>query len=242
MRNGPQITTKNMELFLDGADLINYPASGGSTWYDSSGNNRHVTFYNAGGTTYSSVAAGAPTRTVAKQGEFTFDGLNDWGKMASSISAGSSITVSAWLKLTDTADRGFLSHCSGGPVNLGYGINAGKMYYKYYSGAWLSATGTSTVNDGNWWNLVWAKSGTSMLMYVNGSLDYSTTLTASVSGPLICIGTYWGPCNSDSYGAGTDSYGSVFAGTMGSLMIHSSQLSASDVAQNFNALRGRFGV
>jgi hypothetical protein len=231
-----------MMLFLDGADTINYPTTGGAIWYDSSGNNRHVTLYNAGGATYSSVAAGAPTRSTVKQGEFVFDGVNDWGKMASSISAGADITVSVWLKLTDTLDRGFLSHCSGGPVNLGYGVNAGKMHYKYYSGAWLTASGTTSVNDGNWKNLVWAKSGTSMSMYINGNLDYSTTLSASVSGLLICIGSYWGPCNSDSYGAGTDSYGSVFAGTMGSLMIHTTALSATEVAQNFNALRGRFGV
>lgn len=242
MRNGPQIVTRNMALFLDAADTINYPASGGAIWYDSSGNNRHVTLYNAGGTTYSGVAAGAPTRTITKIGEFTFDGSNDWGKMASSISAGSDVTVSVWVKLTDTGDRGLLSHCSGGPVNLGYGVYLGKMYYKYYTTSWQAASGTTSINDGNWKNLVWAKTGTTMVMYVNGEQDYSTTLTGNVSGLLICIGSYWGPCNSDSYGAGTDAYGTVFAGTLGSMMIHTAYLSATEIQQNYNALRGRFGT
>lgn len=241
MRNGPRLITKNMALHLDAADINGYAGSGG-TWRDLSGNNRNVTMYNAGGTTYTSSPSGPAAFAQSKLGEFTFDGVNDWGKMASSISAGSDVTVSVWVKLTDTGDRGLLSHCSGGPVNLGYGVNAGKMHYKYYTTSWQTTSGTTSVNDGNWKNLVWSKTGTSMIMYINGVQDYSVTLTGSVSGPLICIGSYWGPCNSDSYGAGTDAYGSVFAGTLASMMVQTTTLTAAEVLQNFNALRGRFGV
>lgn len=242
MRNGPQITTRNLALFLDAADTINYPTSGGAIWYDSSGNNRHVTFYNAGGTTYSAVSPGPPTRATSAVGEFTFDGVNDWGRMASTISVGSDVTVSAWIKQTDTLDRGLLSHCNGGPVGLGYGINAGKMHYKYYTTSWQTTSGTTSVNDGNWKNLVWAKTGTTMVMYINGVQDFSTTLTGDKSSTLVSIGSYWGPCNSEGYGPGTDGYGSVFAGTLGSMMIHTAYLSATEVQQNFNALRGRFAI
>jgi len=242
MRNGPQIVTRGLSLFLDAADTLNYPASGGAIWYDSSGNNRHVTFYNAGGTTYSAVSPGPPTRGTTRVGEFTFDGVNDWGRMASTITAGSDITVSAWIKLTDTLDRGLLSHCNGGPVGLGYGINAGKMRYIYYTTSWQATQGTTSVNDDTWKNVVWAKTGTTMVMYINGVQDFSATLLQDKSGPLVCIGSYWGPCNSEGYGPGTDSYGNVFAGTLGSMMIHTVYLSAAEVAQNYNALRGRFGT
>jgi len=241
MRNGPRLITKNMALHLDAADINGYAGSGG-TWRDLSGNNRSVTMYNAGGTTYTSNPSGPAAFAQSKLGEFTFDGVNDWGKMATSITVGSDVTVSVWVKLTDTLDRGLLSHCSGGPVGLGYGINSGKMHYKYYTTSWQTTSGTTSVNDGNWKNLVWSKTGTSMIMYINGVQDYSVTLTGSVTGVLICIGSYWGPCNSDSYGAGTDSYGSVFAGTLASMMIQTTTLTAAEVLQNFNALRGRFGV
>ena len=81
-----------------------------------------------------------------------------------------------------------------------------------------------------------------MVMYINGAQDFSTTLNGNVSGVLISIGSYWGPCNSEGYGPGTDSYGNVFAGTLGSMMIHTGYLSADEVAQNFNALKGRFRI
>lgn len=241
MKYGPRISTNGLALHLDAADANGYPRTG-AVWYDLSGNNKHVTMYNAGGTTYSANPPGAPSFGQTRSGEFTFDSVNDWGKMASTISVGSDVTFSAWIKTTDGLDRGLLSHCSGGPVGLGYGINAGKMHYKYYTTSWQTTSGTTSVNDGNWKHLVWAKSGTSMIMYINGAQDYSATLTGSVSGVLICIGSYWGPCNSDSYGAGTDAYGTVFNGTIASLMLYTRTLTAQEVQQSFNSMRGRFGI
>lgn len=81
-----------------------------------------------------------------------------------------------------------------------------------------------------------------MVMYINGSSDSTHTLNSSVSGPLVSFGCLWGPCNSDSYGAGTDGYSQAFIGTIGTVMIHSKQLSASEVTQNYIALKRRFGI
>jgi len=226
-------------LYYDLTRSFSY--SGGATLKDLSGNGRDATMYNAGGATYSTNIAGAPTFSKNGNGEFVFDG-NDFGKF-STISAGSAITVSVWCKTTN-ADRenGIISHCSGGPVNLGYSIHSNKMKYLYYDTTWRSNYSTASVNDGNWKNLVWAKSGTNMLMYVNNSLDSTHTLNSSVGGSLVSLGCLWGPCNSDNYGAGYDGYGQAFIGSISSVMIHSKQLSASEIQQNFNALRGRFGI
>ena len=234
------IVTDNLRLFLDAGRLASYPKTG-STWLDLSGNSTNITLYKEGGSTYTSFSPGPPNFSVERTGEFVFDGVNDWGKF-NSFSTTSAFSFNAWIKFTGTNDMGLLSNCSGGPVGESYGVYNGKMQYWYYTSSWQSATGTTNVNTGNWVNITFTKSGTSMVMYINGSQDATITLTGNVTSLLSCICSKWGPCNSDSYGVGTDSYGSVFNGTVGILMAYTKQLSSTEVLRNYNNLRKRFGL
>jgi hypothetical protein len=230
----------SLQLYYDLGRKFSYSGSG-SVLKDLSNNARDVTMYNAGGATYSLNSPGSPSFLENRMGEFVFDG-NDFGKF-STINAGSAITVSVWCKTTNTdRENGIISHCSGGPVNLGYSIAANKMKYWYYDTTWRTVSSTASVNDGNWKNLVWAKSGTNMVMYINGTQDSSHTLNSSVNGTLVSFGSLWGPCNSDSYGSGTDSYGQCFIGSIGIIMIHSKQLSSTEVTNNYSSHRRRFGL
>lgn len=238
--NISNIVVDQLRLYYDTGRTYSYPGIG-YNFYDLSGNNTTVTLYNSGGSTYSTVTPGAPTFTRDRSGEFLFDGTNDWGKF-NAFNSTTAFSVSAWCKTTASNDMGLLSHCSGGPVGESYGINNGKMQYWYYTSSWQTATGTTSVNDGSWKNIVFAKNGTNMVMYINGVQDYTTTLTGSVTSSLACICSKWGPCSSDSYGAGTDSYGSVFNGTFAILMVHTKQLSSTEVLQNYNNLKRRFGL
>lgn len=234
------IITTNLILYYDLGRSYSYNGSG-STLSDISGNEKNATMYNAGGSTYSLNSPGAPTFNRSRMGEFVFDG-NDFGKFPS-ISAGANITLSVWCKTTNSSrDNGIISNCNGGPVNLGYSINSNKMKYMYYDGSWKSILSTTSVNDGNWKNLVWAKQGTNMKLYINNILDSTHTLDNSVGGPLTSIGCLWGPCNSDSYGPGTDSYGSAFIGSIGIVMIYSKQLSESEIENNYFSLKSRYGL
>jgi hypothetical protein len=234
------LVTSNLELYYDLNRSLSYIGTG-AVIRDISGNGRDCTLYNAGGSTYSTNAPGAPTYIKVRTGEFQFDG-NDFGKFPT-ISAGSAITVSAWCKTTDTSrENGIISHCNGGPVNLGYSIASNKMKYWYYDTTWRTVVSTASVNDGNWKNLVWAKSGTSMLLYINNVLDSTHTLNSSVSGSLVSFGCMWGACNSDSYGPGSDGYGQCFIGSIGMVAVHSKQLTATEIQQNFNALRKRYNI
>lgn len=226
-----------LALYYDTGRTYSYPGTG-STWTNLTDTTNAVTLYNAGGSTYTASPPGPPTYSTNNGGIFQFNGTTNWGKFTS-ITAGSAITVSIWLT---AGTGGLLSHCNGGPVNLGYQISGGKMYYQYYTNSWQAATGTSTVSTGTWKHCVWAKSGTNMLMYINGVLDATITLTGDVTGPLCCIGSLWGPCYSDSYGPGTDSYGSVFSGNIGVIMVHNKQLSSTEINTNFTNQRFRFGV
>jgi hypothetical protein len=232
------IVTSSLRLYIDAGRSFSAPLTS-ATWKDLSGNGTDVTMYNLGGSTYTASPAGPPDWTTSNGGILNFNGSTNWGKF-SPFNSTAAFSVSAWIKFTSGGDMGLLSHCNGGPVGESYGLNGGKMYYMYYTSSWQGATGTSNVNDGSWKNIVFAKSGTSMVMYINGTQDVSMTLTGSVTSQLAAICTKWGPCYSDSYGPGQDSYGTVFNGAMASLMIHTKQLSAAEVTQNYNALKGRF--
>lgn len=234
------LVVNQLQLYYDLNRAFTYSGTG-SVIKDLSGNGRDATMYNSGGSTYSVNPAGAPTFIKNRAGEFTFDG-NDFGKF-SEISAGSDITVSVWCKTTNTdRENGILSHCSGGPVNLGYSIAGNKMKYWYYDTTWRTVSSTAAVNDGNWKNLVWAKSGTSMVMYINGVQDSTHTLNTSVSGILVSFGSMWGPCMSDGYGPGTDYYTQCFIGSIGMLMVHSIQLTSAQISINYSATRSRYGI
>jgi hypothetical protein len=240
VRYSPALVTNGLILSLDAANRKSYN-SGSSTWIDLSNNQRNVTLYNAGNSTYTSSPPGSPTFSSDGRGSLVFDG-NDFGKF-STITAGSTITVSTWCKTTNsTRENGILSHCNGAPVVLGYAITSGKMKYWYYTTSWQTVSSTNSVNDGTWKNLVWAKSGTSMNMYINGELDSSPTLTGDVSGQLVSVGCLWGPCNSDSYGAGYDAYTQCFDGTINNLSVYNRLLTATEVLQNYRATKNRFGL
>lgn len=234
------VVTDSLRLYYDAARSFSYPQTG-ATWKDLSGNGTDLTMYNLGGVTYTTSPAGPPDFSNLKGGEFNFNGTTNWGKF-SAFNSTAAFSVSAWIKTTSSSDIGILSNCNGGPVGESYGVNAGKMYYMYYTTSWQAATGTTSVNDGGWKNIVFTKSGTNMVMYINGVQDYTTTLTGSVTSSLSCIGSKWGPCNSDSYGVGTDSYGTVFSGSMSVVMVYTKQLSATEVTQNYNVLKRRYGL
>ena len=217
-----------------------------ATWIDRiSGNN--ATMYNAGGTTYTANPAGTPILTSDPSflvPSLTFDGVNDFGRLATAVTMGTNCTVSAWIKTSGAGEMGIISHCNGGPVNLAYKINAGKMAYEYYVSSWNTYAGTTNVNTNTWVNCTWVKSNLTMTMYVNGvQTDTTSSLVGNTTGGLISIGSKWGPCYSDSYGAGTDFYTSMFNGSIGALMLYGSKsLTAAEVRQNYNALKRRYGL
>ena len=240
-RDYETLITEGLVFLVDAGYNPSYPTTS-YFWYDLSSNVRNVTMYNAGGSTYTSNPPGPPSFSSSNGGIFNFS-TDDWGKLPSTITAGSAVTFAAWLKLTDSgSSNGIMSHCSGGPVNLAYVIAGGKMRYWYYTAPWQIYDGTTSINDGNWKYVVWAKSGTNMVLYINGSQDASTTLVGDVQGPLNCVGSMWGPCNSDSYGPGTDFYSQCFNGTIAAVQVYSKQLTGAEVLQNFNTQKARFGL
>lgn len=162
----------------------------------------------------------------------SFDGSNDY-IAHTDFTLPTACTVYFSVRTTATGQRALFSHWSGGPVNVGYGLNDGKLYYLQYDGVWTYYTSTGvSVNTGNWVHLAFVRtSTTNMVMYVNGVQDYVLNVSAPRSlggGNMGSIGIFWG-------------WGH-FLGDFGAMQVYNAAHSASQVNQQYQtAHRKRYG-
>jgi hypothetical protein len=94
----------------------------------------------------------------------------------------------------------------------------------------VSTSSAGTVTTGVWYQIVWARSGSSISVYKNGSLNHIGTSASNLT--LAAIGLVGRNVFTSKY----------FDGSMTVLRMYKKSLSASEVSQNFEALRGRHGI
>ena len=152
-------------------------------------------------------------------------------------SAGSEYTVSMWLKTTSGAvDSGTYLHGMGlgGDTNddgaVSTGISAGRVAWFHYDGSWYKKFTTTTVNDGEWHNVVWAYNNGSLNIYIDGVLD--TTVPSAGYSAGYYIFDYIGTALSDS----------AFSGSFGALRVFAEELTAGEVESVFNVDAEQYGM
>ena len=225
--SGPNVVDNNLVLYLDAANTQSYTGSG-STWTDLSSEG------------YNGTISGA-TYTSGVDGYFDFDGTNDSVTIDSGIRStvgefvatnSNPFSISVWFKpTTSDSDR----NCIFSKAN-GYG-SSGNIYLEY-SGTNLTAVirglGNSnfyTSLSNNTWHevtLCWDK--TTFKSYVNGSFVSNLNKgTATSQNTDVKIG---------NSGNGNE----PFDGKISNVKVYTKGLTATEVAQNFNALRGRYGI
>jgi len=217
LSHSPRIITDGLVLALDAGNTKSYPGSG-STWTDLSGNGNNGTLVNGVG--YSN-------------GALSFDGSNDYVSVSNSNSLNPlTNTLICWAK-SNTAtwnEYGFLMSKRDVFVMHPNINSTGVSYYYRLNNTWVSQG--ITVNNIQQWN-----------MYAC-SWD-GTTLSAYLNGNLINSGVKTGPLNTADTGAleigRDDGIGSrVFNGNISQVKMYNRSLTASEIQQNFNALRGRY--
>jgi hypothetical protein len=218
----------NLTYAIDFARPLSF-TSGSSTAYDLQGN-------------VNSTLNNGPIFRSDHLGYMSFDGTNDFFSMQDSVTGNTSTpvllstvcSVYFWIRTTSSAQMGFFSHWSGGPVNVGYGLNGGKLYYLQYDGQWNYYTSTgASVNTGTWQHLAFIRSSaTTMTMYVNGVQDYVLTVSSPRvlgGGNMGSVGVFWG-------------WG-YYSGDMGSMQVYNDVAhTASQVNVQYKAHRNRYNV
>jgi hypothetical protein len=225
---GPDIVTDGLVLHLDAANSKSYPGSG-STWFDLSGNGNNGTLVNGTGF----------------DGNIILDGIDDYILVGTIPFTGTSTTSVSWglwvypkstsgniMSMSSTNPQGSWNMP---PISASSQIFRGKIW----NNSQISS-GTYTLNRWYYLTLVWNYSANSaergQFFYVNGELQGSqTNISYSSSGSNNFM--FLGQTN-----PGADNTG-MFQGKYGIFHIYGNKaLTSQEIQQNYNALKGRFGL
>lgn len=248
MRNGPQIITNGLVLALDAADNLSYSGSG-SSWRDISGNNTVVTLSNN------------PTFSNLNSGIINLDGVDDHVVISREIgSTFSQLTVEIIFKTPDAGNSGnaylIWDHSAGYPIWLGKSQgNEWYWFWNFNSGAAKAARLSSTSYVANTWIHIVARAhmsnsttltetGNFAEIVVNGGM-YSTlhrndnATALNYGSTSIYLGRRGTSVGNGELGGTVANYANI---SIGLFRIYNRVLSRSEIQQNFNAVRGRFGI
>jgi hypothetical protein len=218
----PGIVTTNLSMFLDAGNASSYSGSG-TAWTDLSGNSRNGTLTNG------------PTYTSADGGSIVFDGTNDFVQCSGSITA-TAATFVTWMRRNGPQGNfdGILYSRGSVATGISFFGTTNKISY-----TWNDAVNTYSWDSGlTIPDLTWCMVAVSVT---------STTATAYLcqsSGITSAINTVSHTSTTlDDIKIGRDEVDiRYFTGNIATAMIYDRALSADEITQNFNALRGRFGL
>ena len=228
----PSIITNGLILNLDAGNSASYPGTG-TTWTDLSGQNNNGTLVNGVG--YSSSNGGA----------LTFDGVNDYVNLGNPSSiqftSSSAFSIGVWIKHTTVTSCNILSKQlnSGNYSGWGLGVNSGGNKLQFFT---FDAGGKIVDFPGIYNNNTWNYISVSRLsdnvsdykLYVNG-VSVPSTIITNLNNPNLISST-----NLQISGRGGAN--NIWGGSLSIAQIYNRGLSASEVLQNFNATKTRFGL
>ena len=184
----------------------------------------------------------SPIYSSANGGSINFDGINEYMTSTISNNPTTQITLESWIYPERAPSTGTIrgAAISGDPNHyLGIldSVDGGVTHSLHF--ALSTSTGRPGSQVGNiprfaWSYIVGTYDGTRMKAYLNGTLVYDTALTGTISGS----GNWTVGCYQPLPTDGTHN----FDGLISSAKIYNRALTAAEIQQNFNSLRGRFGI
>jgi hypothetical protein len=230
--SGPDLVQNGLVLALDAADKNSYVGSG-TTWTDLSGNGNNGTLTN--GPTFSSVNSGV----------IVFDGVDDYINCGnnSSLKLTGDITIDTWIYISANPSD-WVRICGIGSSDGG---SSNRIYGLWYNGTNASVTRnllwqrysplaqiypTSVILALNTWYYVSVTTNGSLhTLYLNG-LSIDTTTSA---GP-------WTTNTVDNVTIGYAGFHTYHTGRISLTRIYNRALTATEVLQNYNITKTRFGL
>jgi hypothetical protein len=214
---------------LDAGNYASYPTTG-TKWVDISGNFNNITLING------------PVWGSASGGTFTFDGTDDYGIVPynSAWNYNNNITLEAWVMVTSTTSnyQGIFGPFDNSSAYNGFNfsVNANTNKFAFLvggnNGSAYYVQQNTQYSLNTWYHLVGVINNGTSRLYVNGVLqnDSTSMSVASPIGPFM-IGRFYSNTN-DFY----------FGGKISNGRFYNRVLSQSEILQNYNALKGRFGL
>ena len=225
----PSIVTDGLVFHVDAANLKSY--NGGNTWTDISGKGDNGTLING------------PTFSYDNGGSIEFDGSDDKvdvnGNSSSFVLGSDNFSAETWVWFDSVSVGGIISkHTHSIPHWFEYRIGAtGKILTQVSlnGSSWgISYQSTTSVTTNRWHNIILVRDGSSFKTYINGidgggSGSSSSSISNNTSYPFR-IGLRGGD---DQPLDGRVAIVRLYKGT---------GFTDSQVIQNYNAHKGRFGL
>ena len=219
----PRVVTDGLVLALDAGNTKSYPGSG-TTWTDLSGNGNT-------GTLESGVGFDSDYG-----GSLSFDGTDEYA--TGNITLGiTNVSINCWVNISTTSKKGAFLKVGGGATGYAIGVgndtmdsNGNEIIGLFPNIRWIE----TNINYGTGWK------------YVTLVLNASSVPSIYVNS--ILIGSYSGtnPISPTSFyyigrNIGDEPTGArAFNGNISQVSIYNRALTASEVEQNYNALKGRY--
>jgi hypothetical protein len=235
--NGPKIVTDGLVLSLDAGDRNSYSGSG-TAWNDLVGSNN-------------GTLTNGPTFNSSNGGSIVLDGTNDYvyRSLFSQMGSANTMTISCWCTFADNGSPGrylwSIGRDSGNPTGglalIAYGFSVGgganKLLFELGSG-YGRVIYTGTLQQNVWYNFTATADGTNTRLYANGVLDNTSAQTTGriATSAGLSIGSYLDPSIPPTPGT------FFHNGKVSNFQVYSRALTASEVLQNYDATKGRFGL
>ena len=215
----PGIVTDGLVLCLDAANLKSYPGTG-TAWTNISGSGNN------------GILTNGPSYSTTRGGMISFDGGNDYVATSFNTALGD-FTVCCWFQKTGAVasyerivDKSYINGFwigreSSNANRWGGGVRESNAPYGRYI----------TLTDGQWHFIVSRRQGTTHTIFGDG-------LTGFTSGTV--SNTTLNTTNLE-LGRAIEG-GNPILGNIAVLNVYNRALSNEEILQNFNALRGRFGI
>jgi hypothetical protein len=236
----PAIVTNGLILNIDPGFTASYPRSGTSCG-DLSGNNN--TAYLNNGANFNLINGGT----------FFCDGSDDNITITSTsqLSPISNFTVESWFKFTNLTSANicpvFEKYIWGGNQTEGgwnlrignYGGDSKLWWGGGSNNSWVSVSTNTSCVSGNWYHCVGVLDGGPSVnsgnwkVYLNGSLENSAPISYLV-GTQLTMNIFLGERGDDS--------GANSTGYWGSQRMYNRVLNSSEILQNYNAQKSRYGL
>lgn len=219
-----KIVTNGLVMYLDAANRQSYPGSG-TTWTDLSELGNNGTLING------------PTFSSENRGAIVFDGVNDQAHCTGSITL-SQATFLAWIKRNGSqpAWAGIIySRSLTGLAGINYRSDTNQLGYIWTdSGTYYNWVSSLTPPDQSWCMVAVSVNSSAAVAYLCQASGI-TSATNSVSHPQLTI---------DDIKISIDDVLTtrVAKQSVAVASIYNRALTQAEIQQNFNALRGRFGV
>ena len=213
LSHSPRIVNSGLTLYLDSNNRKSYPGSG-TTWANLSSNTNSLTLVNS--------------PTFSANGVFSFNGSNQYATTSNNVLNSTAYTKCAWFQTSNLSATNNI--ISGNNGQHAFWLAGGNKLNSGHNGLWSTVQSNTTLVTNQWYfGVVTFNTTTGWALYLNDLLEVTSASTTTFTGTGDVLVAAYGNSN-------------LFQGQINGVFIYNRVLTAQEIQQNFNALRGRYGI